>query len=142
MKTLMTKALLLAGTILVAGTLPAFAQTNEPLAVVTSLATPVHMPFGVSMFVDSKGRMHLHINRDAQDRVSIRLLDSQQTVVYAEGLRGKRLTKYSRTFNFDEVKDGLYSMQISCNGQLIVRSFEMKTWGNPQPEPFRLLSMK
>lgn len=83
--------------------------------------------FRVGMYrVRDTMSMNVLMEKQKGERVEIRLLDSNKKVLHEE-IVPKYLTKFGRKLNFDEIKDGDYTLEISDASEKIVKNIHLET---------------
>ncbi|MCE7066373.1 hypothetical protein [Dyadobacter sp. CY326] len=83
--------------------------------------------FKVGMYrVKNTVSMNLLMEKQKGERVVIRLMDTKGNMLHEEYVP-KYLTKYGRKLNFDEIRDGVYTLEISNDSEKIVKSIYLAT---------------
>ena len=83
--------------------------------------------FKVGMYrVKNTVAMNVLLEKSKGDRVYIKLMNSKGVVMHEEVV-GKSLEKYGRKFNFQDVEDGNYTLEISDENEKIVKNINLKT---------------
>lgn len=101
---------------------PALAKTDGP-------DYPPQKPhtFEVGMYrVKDSLKMRLLLEKEAGEKVMVRLLNAQGQVLHAEVV-GKRQQKYGRSFDFSQIKDGRYTLEVANRDEVIKRSINLTT---------------
>jgi hypothetical protein len=70
--------------------------------------------------------MNVLLEKSKGERVVIKLLNEKGNVIHSEIL-AKPLEKYSRKFNFEEVPDGNYTLEISDENEKVVKNIHLTT---------------
>ncbi|OIN57648.1 hypothetical protein [Arsenicibacter rosenii] len=73
-------------------------------------------------------------------RLTMRIMDSKQKVVYESDIYSKKTT-FRQRFDLSELADGLYTFQISDGKQIQERSFKLATPGITETLPQRNITM-
>jgi hypothetical protein len=85
--------------------------------------------FEVGMYrVKNTLSMRLMMEKIRGEKVQIRLVDKKGNVLHEEMI-GKRTEKYSRKFDFSQIKDGSYTMEITNGDELITKEINLSTAG-------------
>ncbi|MCF0073529.1 hypothetical protein LZD49_23825 [Dyadobacter sp. CY261] len=83
--------------------------------------------FRVGMYrVRDTMSMNLMMEKDKGEKVTIRLLDSKGKLLHEEFV-AKYLTKLGRKINFEEMSDGVYTIEISDDYEKIVKNVYLST---------------
>ena len=83
--------------------------------------------FKVGMYrVKNTVSMNLLMEKQKGERVVIRLMDRKGNMLHEEYVP-KHLTKYGRKLNFDEITDGVYTLEISNDNEKIVKNIYLAT---------------
>lgn len=83
--------------------------------------------FRVGMYrVRDTMSMNVMMEKEKGERVAIRLLDSKGKILHEEFVP-KYLTKVGRKLSFDEMSDGVYTIEISNDYEKIVKSVFLST---------------
>ncbi|MCF0064054.1 hypothetical protein MUK70_27640 [Dyadobacter chenwenxiniae] len=83
--------------------------------------------FKIGMYrVRNTVSMNLLMEKQKGERVAIRLMDSKGKVLHEEFVP-KYLSKYGRKLNFQEIKDGVYTLEVSNDYEKIVKSIYLAT---------------
>lgn len=83
--------------------------------------------FRVGMYrVRDTMSMNVMMEKDKGEKVSIRLLDSKGKLLHEEHV-AKYLTKVGRKLSFDEMNDGVYTIEISNDREKIVKNVYLST---------------
>jgi len=78
--------------------------------------------FRVGMYrVKNTLTMNFLMEKEKGERVSLRLRDSRGKIIHEE-IVGKAIRKFGRKFNFSEVEDGRYTLEIFDDKELIVKN--------------------
>ena len=85
--------------------------------------------FQVGMYrVKNTLSMRLLMEKDRGEKVYVRLLDSKGLALHEE-LVGKRTGKYARSFDFSQIKDGSYTLEISNGEERVLKEINLSTAG-------------
>ncbi len=101
---------------------PALAKTDGPDYLPQK---PHTFEVGIYRVKDSL-KMRLLLEKKAGEKVMVRLLNSQGQVLHEEVV-GKRQQKYGRNFDFSQIKDGRYTLEITNRDEVIKRSINLTT---------------
>ncbi len=71
-------------------------------------------------------KMRLLMAKKTGERVTLRLLNQRGQVLHEEVV-GKRRQKYSRDFDFSQIKDGRYTIEIVHQDEVVRRSINLTT---------------
>lgn len=83
--------------------------------------------FRVGMYrVRNTMSMNLMMEKEKGEKVAIRLIDSKGKLIHEEFVP-KYVTKTGRKISFDELGDGVYTMEISNDSEKIVKSIFLST---------------
>ena len=83
--------------------------------------------FEVGMYrVKDSLKMRLLLEKKAGEKVMVRLLNPQGQVLHEEVV-GKRQEKYGRNFDFSQIKDGRYTIEITNRDEVVKRSVNLTT---------------
>ena len=83
--------------------------------------------FKIGMYrVRNSVSMNLLMEKTKGERVAIRLMDSKGKVLHEEYVP-KYLSKYGRKLNFQEIKDGVYTLEVSDDHEKIVKNIYLAT---------------
>lgn len=83
--------------------------------------------FEVGMYrVKDSLTMRLLMEKKAGEKVTLRLLDPQRQVLHEEVI-GKRQQKYSRDFDFSQIKDGRYAIEVVNHDEVVKKSINLTT---------------
>ena len=78
--------------------------------------------FRVGMYrVRNTLTMNFLMEKEKGERVSLRLRDSKGKIIHEEVV-GKAIRKFGRKFNFSEVEDGRYTLEIFDDKEVIVKN--------------------
>ena len=103
---------------------PALASTNDADCQQKKPET-----FLVGMYrVKDSLKMRLLLEKKAGEKVLVRLINQQGQVLHEEVV-GKRQQKYGRNFDFSQIKDGRYTLEITNRDEVIKRSVNLTTSG-------------
>jgi hypothetical protein len=80
--------------------------------------------FEVSLFLGAQEKINLMLAVHEPQRVTIKLKDARNTVLYRESL-SKAPANHWRKFDFDGMKTGVYYLEISAGEQKVVRQIEI-----------------
>lgn len=70
--------------------------------------------------------MNVLLEKSKGDRISVKLLNEKGNVIHEEYI-GKAVEKYGRKFNFEEVPDGNYTLEISDENERVVKNIRLTT---------------
>ncbi|RRB04653.1 hypothetical protein [Larkinella rosea] len=95
-------------------------------AQVTAASEPAsdNNAFEVSMFLGAQEKINLMLAVRQPKKVTIRLKDAKNTVLYQEDL-SKTPASHWRKFDFEGMKTGVYYFEISAGQQVVVRQVEI-----------------
>lgn len=83
--------------------------------------------FRVGMYrVRDTMSMNVMMEKEKGEKVAIRLLDSKGNLLHEEFIP-KYLSKVGRKLNFDEMNDGVYTIEISNDREKIVKNVYLST---------------
>jgi hypothetical protein len=83
--------------------------------------------FQVGMYrVKNTLTMNFLMEKEKGQRVVLRLMDGKGKVIHEEYV-SKSIRKFGRKFNFSEVPDGRYTLEISDENERIVKDIFLKT---------------
>ncbi|SDE32001.1 hypothetical protein SAMN04487996_104345 [Dyadobacter soli] len=83
--------------------------------------------FRVGMYrVRETMSMNVMMEKEKGEKVAIRLMDSKGKLIHEEFVP-KYITKTGRTIKFDEMGDGVYTLEISNDYEKIVKSIYLST---------------
>jgi hypothetical protein len=83
--------------------------------------------FRVGMYrVRNTMSMNLMMEKEKGEKVAIRLIDSKGNLIHEEFVP-KYVTKTGRKISFDEMGDGVYTLEISNDTEKIVKSIYLST---------------
>ncbi|WP_149242293.1 hypothetical protein [Dyadobacter sp. 32] len=83
--------------------------------------------FRVGMYrIKNTLTMNFLMEKEKGERVSLRLMDKKGKVIHQESV-GKSIIKFGRKFNFSEVEDGLYILEISNDHERIVKNIHLSS---------------
>jgi hypothetical protein len=78
--------------------------------------------FRVGMYrVKNTLTMNFLMEKQKGEKVTVRLMDAKGVVLHHE-LVGKSMVKYGRKFNFSEMQDGRYTLEVSDERERIVKN--------------------
>jgi hypothetical protein len=78
--------------------------------------------FRVGMYrVKNTLTMNFLMEKEKGERVTVRLMDAKGKIIHEECV-GKSIRKFGRKFNFSEVEDGRYTLEISDDSERIVKN--------------------
>ncbi len=78
--------------------------------------------FRIGMYrINGTVTMNFLMEKEKKERVRLRLMDTQGKILHEEYF-GKGLSKLSRKFNFSQVADGHYQLEVSDQNQRIVKN--------------------
>lgn len=80
--------------------------------------------FEVNLFLGQREKINLMLAVRQPKRVTIRLKDARNAVLYKESLT-KTPASHWRKFNFEGMKTGTYYLEISNGDQVVVRQIEV-----------------
>lgn len=140
MKTIKTSVLSLMLALLTSATL--FAQTetanrveNAPVATpATSYhqndqphASTAHKSFSIGMYrVQESMTMRLMLEKQAGDKVVVRLLNEHGALIHQEVV-GKSTKKYACNFDFSDIQDGRYTIEVANGSDVVKKSIKLAT---------------
>ena len=103
---------------------PALAKTDGPDCQQQKPHT-----FEVGMYrVKDSLKMRLLLEKKTGEKVMVRLLNPQGQVLHEEVV-GKRQQKYGRNFDFSQIQDGRYTIEIANRDEVVKRSINLTTTG-------------
>lgn len=83
--------------------------------------------FAVGMYrIKNTVTMNVLLEKSKGDRIIVRLLNEKGKVMHQEVL-SRSLEKYGRKFNFSELEDGNYTLEISDDNEKIVKNIHLTT---------------
>lgn len=83
--------------------------------------------FRIGMYrVKNTLTMNFLLEKTKGERLSLRLLNEKGQVIHEENI-SKSLEKYGRKFNFSEIADGNYTLEVSDEYEKIVRNIQLTT---------------
>ncbi|WP_426291918.1 T9SS type A sorting domain-containing protein [Dyadobacter endophyticus] len=83
--------------------------------------------FRVGMYrVRNTMSMNVMMEKEKGEKVAIRLMDSKGKLIHEEFVP-KYITKTGRKISFDEMGDGVYTLEISNDNEKIVKSIYLST---------------
>jgi len=83
--------------------------------------------FQVGMYrIKNTVTMNVLLEKTKGERVVIQLLNEKGRIIHSEVLN-KSLEKYARRFNFEEVPDGNYTLEISDDNERVVKNIHLTT---------------
>ena len=83
--------------------------------------------FEVGMYrVKDSLKMRLLMEKKAGQRVMVRLLDQRGQVLHEE-MVGKRMRKYGRNFDFSQIKDGRYTIEVSDGSEVVQKTVNLSS---------------
>nr|WP_295932277.1 hypothetical protein [uncultured Dyadobacter sp.] len=83
--------------------------------------------FRVGMYrVRNTMSMNVMMEKEKGEKVTIRLMDTKGNLLHEEFIP-KYLTKVGRKLNFDEMNDGVYTIEISDDHEKIVKNVYLST---------------
>ena len=83
--------------------------------------------FQVGMYrIQNTMNMNLILYKEAGEVVTVRLKNQKGEVMYQEVL-GKKTRKYARPFNFSDIQDGRYSLEISNGEEMVRKDIKLST---------------
>ncbi|WP_460635236.1 hypothetical protein [Larkinella harenae] len=80
--------------------------------------------FEINLFLGQREKLNLMLAVRQPKRVTIRLKDASNSVLYKETLIGKRANHW-RKFDFSTMKTGTYFFEISNGDQVVIRQIEV-----------------
>ena len=84
-------------------------------------------PFRVGMYrVKNSLAMNVLVEKEKKSRVNIRLLDSTGKVLHQEFV-GKGIEKIGQKFDFSQISDGQYTIEIVSGNEKIVKNISLAT---------------
>lgn len=84
-------------------------------------------------------KLNLMVEKQVGDRLEIAIKNDKGEVLYTETI-AKNDAKYHGKFDFSQLGDGQYSVEISGGKEKIVKNINLST-NTPEPETTRLISM-
>lgn len=81
------------------------------------------MGFGTSIYPTKSGKINLHVDKVSADAHTILLLKNENGQIVYEELVGKKIQKFSRVLNVDELSTGKYEIEIISKGEKQIKSF-------------------
>ncbi|RAJ97481.1 hypothetical protein LX87_02383 [Larkinella arboricola] len=90
----------------------------------TGNASTEQKAFDVNLFLGQREKINLMLAVRQPRRVTIRLKDARNAVLYKESLT-KIPASHWRKFNFEGMKTGTYYLEISNGDQVVVRRIEV-----------------
>ena len=98
--------------------------------------------FEVGMYqINQTAKLNLSISKVSGQRVKITLQNARGQVLHSETL-GKKATRYSRKFNFEDMEQGAYLFQITNGENTIAKEVNLKTPEMIEVRPEMLISQK
>ncbi len=83
--------------------------------------------FQVGMYrVKDSLSMKLLLEKQAGEKVIVRLLNQNGEKLHEDFL-SKKMKKYARTFNFSQIKDGRYTLEITNGEERILKEIRLST---------------
>lgn len=83
--------------------------------------------FKVGMYrVRNTVSMNVLMEKQKGERVAIRLMDAKGKVMHEEYVP-RNLSKFGRKLNFEQINDGIYTLEISNDHEKIVKSIYLAT---------------
>jgi hypothetical protein len=83
--------------------------------------------FKIGMYrVKNTTSMNLLMEKEKGERVVIRLMNAKGKVLHEEYVP-RHLSKYGRKLNFEEINDGVYTLEVSNDYEKIVKSIYLAT---------------
>jgi len=84
-------------------------------------------PFRVGMYrVKNSLAMNVLVEKEKKSRVNIRLLDNTGKVLHQEFV-GKGIEKIGQKFDFSQISDGQYTIEIVSGNEKIVKNISLAT---------------
>lgn len=139
MKTIKTSAMSLMLALLTTATLLAQPETanltgRETIAVTTT-GTAAEQPhtsnarksFAIGMYrVQQSMTMRLMMEKQAGEKVVVRLLNGHGQTIHQEVV-GKSTQKYACNFDFSDIQDGRYTIEVTSGNEAITKSIQLAT---------------
>lgn len=140
MKTIKTSAMSLMLALLTSATLLAQNETanlteHETTTTSYHLSTTPDQPhtnnarksFAVGMYrVQESMTMRLMMEKQAGEKVTVRLLNDNGQTIHQEVV-GKSTKKYACNFDFSNIQDGQYTIEIASGNEVITKSIKLAT---------------
>lgn len=140
MKTIKTSAMSLMMALLTSATLLAQTETatlagNAPVA--TSAisyhqndqpnTSTARKSFAIGMYrVQESMTMRLMMEKQAGDKVVVRLLNEHGAIIHQEVV-GKSTKKYACNFDFSDIQDGRYTIEVANGSDVVKKSIKLAT---------------
>jgi|GEM_PF-1695242 flagellar hook assembly protein FlgD len=84
-------------------------------------------PFEVGMYrIQNSLSMKVLLEKEAGEKVFVRLLNQKGQVLYEETLN-KKMSKYSRNFDFSQVNDGKYTLEVTDGKHSVRKEIRLST---------------
>ena len=84
-------------------------------------------PFRVGMYrVKNTLMMNVLVEKEKNSRINIRLIDSSGKILHQESV-GKGIEKIGQKFDFSEISDGNYKIEIVSGDEKIVKNINLAT---------------
>lgn len=97
--------------------------TNTP----QSQAVVQPKTFGISLYrVQQSLTMHLNMEKKAGERATVRLLDQNGQVLHEEWV-GRLTKKYACEFDFSQIKDGRYTIEVANGAEISRKNIELSS---------------
>lgn len=97
------------------------ANTSQPQVVVQPKT------FGISLYrVQQSLTMHLNMEKKAGERATVRLLDQNGQVLHEEWV-GRLTKKYACEFDFSQIKDGRYTIEVANGAEVSRKNIELSS---------------
>lgn len=143
MKTIKTSAMSLMLALLTSATLLAQNETanlteHQRIAATTTSYHPSTTPdqphtnnarksFAIGMYrVQESMTMRLMMEKQAGEKVTVRLLNDNGQTIHQEVV-GKSTKKYACNFDFSNIQDGQYTIEIASGNEVITKSIKLAT---------------
>ena len=93
--------------------------------------------FGTGIYATNAGQINVMVDKANKDASTvIQVTDEHGTVMYRE-IVGKKVQKFGRSLNVDELKEGNYTIEVQSNGEKQTKTFKLA-----QPAAQRTLQVK
>ena len=87
--------------------------------------TKKSMGFGTGIYTTKNGKINVLVDKISSETPTTLLLKNDKgEIVYQETV-GKKMQKFGRTLNVDELSAGKYEIEVSSNGEKQSKSFEL-----------------
>lgn len=90
-------------------------------------STPTDETFQVGMYrVQNSLSMKVLLEKETGEKVYVRLLNQRGQVLHEETLN-KKMKKYARNFDFSQISDGNYTLEVTNGTQSIRKEIQLAT---------------